>query len=104
VADIQFVTSGEHQVVNVGASTTNMGNWGATDTTDVRHEFGHMLGALDEYFTVNGVNYGPGGQATGNIMNNPANAAAAHHYELIRAAASDLLGTSCSTNSVNVRC
>jgi len=63
-----------------------------------------MLDALDEYFTVNGVNYGPGRQATGNIMNNPANAAAVHHYELIRAAASDLLGTSCSTNSVNVRC
>jgi len=26
VADIQFVTNGKHQVVNVGVSTTNMGN------------------------------------------------------------------------------
>ena len=32
-----------------------------------------MLGALDEYFTVNGVDWGPGRQATGAIMNNPAN-------------------------------
>ena len=55
VTDIQFVTTGEHQVVNVGASTTNMGNWGAADRVDVSHEFGHVFGALDEYFTVNGV-------------------------------------------------
>src|SRR6266567_781118 len=85
-SDIQFVTSGEHQVVNVGTSTSNMGNWGASDTVDVRHEFGHMLGALDEYFTVDGVNWGAGRQATGSIMNNPANPPEARHYDLIRAA------------------
>jgi len=95
--DIQFVTSGEHQVVNVGASTTNMGNWGASDTIDVSHEFGHMLGALDEYFTVNGVNWGPGRQATGAIMNNPANPPVARNYDTIRQAAGALRGAIYST-------
>lgn len=104
VTDIQFVNSGEHQVVTVGATTTNMGNWGRNDTTDVRHEFGHMLGALDEYFTVNGVNYGAGRQATGNIMNNPANNPAAHHYYVVDATVQALLGTNCRTVTVNQNC
>jgi hypothetical protein len=97
VSDIQFVNSGEHQVVNVGASTTNMGNWGASDTIDVSHEFGHMLGALDEYFTVNSVAFGAGRQATGAIMNNPANPPVARHYETVRQAANGLRGTTYST-------
>ena len=104
VTDIQFVENGEHQVVTVGNSTTNMRNWGRNDTRDVGHEFGHMLGALDEYFTVNGVDFGPGRQATGNIMNNPANDPAAHHYDLIRASVQDLLGTNCRTIPVNQNC
>lgn len=104
LTDLQFVNSGEHQVVTVGNSTTNMGNWGQNDTTDVRHEFGHMVGNLDEYFTVNGVNYGPARQATGNIMNNPTNDPAAHHYDVIRAAVQDLLGTSCRTIPVIQNC
>lgn len=102
--DIQFVTSNEHQVVNVGASTTNMGNWGAADTIDVRHEFGHMLGALDEYFTVNGVNWGLGRQATGAIMNNPANAPVARHYDTIRQSAAALTGRSQTTVSQSTPC
>ncbi len=95
--DVQFVSSGEHQVVNVGANTTNMGNWGRDDTVDVCHEFGHMLGALDEYFTVDGVDYGPGRQPTGNIMNNPANAPEPHHVQLVERAAETELGTDCVT-------
>jgi hypothetical protein len=102
--DIQFVTSGEHQVVNVGASTTNMGNWGASDTIDVSHEFGHMLGALDEYFTVNGVTWGPGRQATGAIMNNPANAPVPRNYDTIRQAAVTLRGATYSTIPRTSRC
>lgn len=102
--DIQFVTSGEHQVVNVGASTTNMGNWGANDTIDVSHEFGHMLGALDEYFTVNGVDWGPGRQATGAIMNNPANPPAARHYECIRQGANAMSGTTHTTVDQSSNC
>mgnify|MGYP000909816916 CR=1 FL=1 len=104
VCDIEFVNSGEHQVVNVGTSTTNMSHWGAADTIDVSHEFGHMLGALDEYFTVNGVNYGAGRQPGGAIMNNPANPPAARHYDLVRAGAAALLGHSCSTADVGASC
>ena len=104
VCDLQFVSSGEHQVVNVGASTTNMGNWGAADTIDVTHEFGHMLGALDEYFTVNGTNWGPGRQATGAIMNNPANLPAARHYETVRAASVSLLGSTLQTIASGTPC
>lgn len=104
VADIQFVASGEHQVVVAGTSTTNMGNWGATDAGDVRHEFGHMLGALDEYFTVNGTDWGPGRQPSGAIMNNPANPPAARHYELIRARAQALMGVATTTNAAADPC
>jgi hypothetical protein len=104
VNDIQFVTAGEHQVVNVGTSTANMGLWGATDTVDVSHEFGHMLGALDEYFTVNGVAWGPGRQATGAIMNNPANPPVARHYETVRQAAGALRGETYSTVAQGTSC
>jgi len=102
--DIQFVSSGEHQVVNVGSTTTNMGNWGASDTVDVSHEFGHMLGALDEYFTVNGVNWGAGRQATGAIMNNPANPPAARHYDTVRQAAGTLRSATYSTTAQSSSC
>lgn len=102
--DIQFVASGEHQVVNVGATTTNMGNWGASDTVDVSHEFGHMLGALDEYYTVDGVNWGAGRQPTGAIMNNPANPPVARHYSTVRQAAGTLRGTTYSTVAQGTRC
>ncbi|HKC53855.1 MAG TPA: hypothetical protein VKC33_04340 [Burkholderiales bacterium] len=102
--ELQYVSSGEHQVVTVGTSTTSMTSWGATDTVDVNHEYGHMLGALDEYFTVNGVDYGAGRQATGDIMNNPANQPIAAHYELVRATTSALLGTACSTIPVANNC
>jgi hypothetical protein len=104
VSDIQFVASGEHQVVNVGATTTNMGNWGAADTVDVRHEFGHMLGALDEYFTVNGIDFNGARQPGGNIMNNPANNPIARHYDVVRSAAESLLGTSCVTRAAADPC
>jgi hypothetical protein len=102
--DIQFVSSGEHQVVNVGTTTTNMGNWGASDTVDISHEFGHMLGALDEYFTVNGVNWGAGRQPTGAIMNNPANRPVARHYDTIRRAAAGLTGRSQTTVAQSASC
>jgi hypothetical protein len=104
VIDIQFVTSGEHHVVNVGTSTTNMTNWGAADTVDISHEVGHMLGALDEYFTVNGVVWGPGRQPTGAIMNNPANPPVDRHYDLVRAHAAALLGSNCTTKAVGQPC
>jgi hypothetical protein len=101
---IEFVMSNEHQVVNVGTATTNMNTWGADDTIDVCHEFGHMLGALDEYFTVNGVDWGAARQPTGAIMNNPANPPAGRHYDTVQSAATTLLGTNCSTIAAGGRC
>jgi hypothetical protein len=63
-----------------------------------------MLGALDEYFTVNGVNWGPGRQATGAIMNNPANPPVARHYDCIRQAANALRGTTYTTVAQSSSC
>jgi hypothetical protein len=106
VADVQFVASGEHFVVNAGASTVNMGNWGAADAVDVAHEFGHMLGNPDEYFTVNGVAYGEGRQPGGTIMNNPANHPVARHYDIIREEAARLVGAgaTCAVKGVGEKC
>jgi hypothetical protein len=104
VTDIQFVTTGEHQVVNAVASTVDMGMWGASDPSDVDHEFGHMLGAPDEYFTVNGTNWGPGRQPGAPIMNNPANPPVARNYDLIRTRAQALMGSACTTRGVSDPC
>jgi Domain of unknown function (DUF4157) len=78
--------------------TTDMTHWGMSDTTDVAHEFGHMLGNPEEYFTTNGVDYTRGGTRTGfrdvsgGIMNNPTEDPFTRHYELIRRHAAKLLG------------
>lgn len=101
VIELQFVTSGEHYVVTAGADTTAMRAWGVNDTEDIDHEFGHMLGALDEYFTVDGVDYNGYRQPGGNIMNNPANPPAAHHYHLVREAVRQLLNSNCVTRAVS---
>ena len=45
--------------------TTSMTGWGEADTTDVTHEFGHILGCPEEYFTTNGVDYSRGGRRQG---------------------------------------
>jgi hypothetical protein len=107
---LQLVTSGEHYAVSVapGSQTVNMTSWGLTDT-DQGHEAGHMLGNKEEYFTVDGVAYGPGRQPGGNIMNNPANPPVAAHYWLIQETVDALLGINYSlsggsTRSVNVPC
>jgi len=78
--------------------TTSMTNWGTGDTTDVTHEFGHMLGNPEEYFTTNGVDYTHGGTRRGfrdegvGIMNNPANVPFERHYDTIRQNAAEMLG------------
>lgn len=104
VANIEFVTSGEDQVVNVGNTTTNMGNWGRNDTTAVSHEFGHMLGALDEYYTVDGTPWGMPFQTGAGIMNNPNEGPLARHYGLVDQAVEAALGTPCTTRPVSVNC
>jgi len=78
--------------------TTSMVDWGTSDTTDVTHEFGHMLGNPEEYFTTNRVDYTAGGSRTGfrdvggGVMNNPSEDPFTQHYELIRRHAAKLLG------------
>ncbi|HEX5153067.1 MAG TPA: DUF4157 domain-containing protein [Parafilimonas sp.] len=80
------------------AGTTSMTDWGVKDTVDVAHEFGHMLGNAEEYFTTNGVDYTEGGKKRGfrdtggGIMNNPAEDPAPRHYELVRKTVVNLLG------------
>ncbi len=102
--DIQWVTSpatahytikpqnpGDTQngVAGVGG-TTGMTKWGTADPADVPHEYGHMLGNPEEYFTTNGIDYTYGGTKSGSrdrgagIMNNPSEAPLPRHYESVR--------------------
>jgi hypothetical protein len=80
--------------------TLDMINWGTADRVDITHEFGHMLGNVEEYFTTNGCDYTYGGTKRGyrdkgaGIMNNPAENPFARHYDLIRRKAAILLGVS----------
>lgn len=80
--------------------TRSMTEWGTEDAVDVPHEVGHMLGNLDEYYTINGKKYtGPGEDARkgvdigeGSIMNDPKNNPLERHYELIRKEAAMAIG------------
>jgi len=78
--------------------TTSMLGWGTADTVDVTHEFGHMLGNREDYFTTNGTDFTNGGRRRGfrdvggGIMNNPSEDPFTRHYELIRQHAATLLG------------
>jgi len=78
------------------------------DTVDVTHEFGHMLGNPEEYFTTDGVDYSEGGtkqpfrDPSGGIMNNPANNPLPRNYDPIKAAAQSAMGgSSCSTRTAS---
>lgn len=54
--DVQFVTSGEHHVVNVlaGSGRADMANWYVNSTGGTAaHESGHMFGNADEYVDSN---------------------------------------------------
>jgi hypothetical protein len=115
--EVLYVTSGAHYTITAntpGASeggraglggTTSMTGWGVNDTVDITHEFGHMLGSPEEYFTTNGVDYSAGGTnagfrtATGGVMNNPANGPRPPNYELIRKESTTLMGAgaACTT-------
>ena len=76
--------------------TTSMTGWGTADTVDITHEFGHILGCAEEYFTTNGVDYTYGGRRQGfrdprgGVMNNPAGPALARNFDLIRREAARL--------------
>lgn len=73
--------------------TPDMGNWGADDSAAIVHEFGHMIGCPDEYYTVsfNGVPATPDTYdqlpfTTDSVMNNtgPKGRIHARHYHLIK--------------------
>jgi hypothetical protein len=78
--------------------TTSMTGWGEADTTDVTHEFGHILGCPEEYFTTNGVDYSRGGRRQGfrdpgaGVMNNPEGPALARNFSTIKREAAKLRG------------
>lgn len=112
---VQYVTSGEHQAVAANTpgsggteglgGTNSMNGWGVNDTVDVTHEFGHMLGSPEEYFTTNGVDYTHGGTTRGfrdsgaGIMNNPAGDPLPRNYDLIRREAAAAMGVSCTVQA-----
>jgi hypothetical protein len=75
--------TGDHRVWGVSTRTLNTQNWGINDTHEVAHEVGHLLGNKDEYFTVDGKDYGAVNQPGANVMNNPRGPAAAHHFGLV---------------------
>jgi hypothetical protein len=116
---VQYVDSGEDYTVAAqtpaategGRSglggTTSMTGWGVNDTVDITHEFGHMLGNPEEYFTTNGVDYSEGGKKkpfrdpSGGIMNNPANNPLPRNYDPIKSAAESAMGgASCACRAI----
>ena len=86
--------------------TDSMTGWGVGDDVDVTHEFGHMLGAMEDYFTTNGKDNTAGGTRRGfrdpgaGIMNNPSEDPFTQHYELVRTNAARLLKVDASRCSV----
>ena len=112
-----YVTSGEHYTVTANqpgaggtegqGGTNGMTGWGVNDTVDVTHEFGHMLGNPEEYFTTNGTDYTDGGKnrgfrdPDGGVMNNPAGNPLPQNYDLIRQQAAAVMGqgVACTTTS-----
>lgn len=106
---VEYVNSGQHQTVIASPATKDMAIWGVNDTVDVTHEFGHMLGNPEEYFTTNGVNWAvtvngvfyPFRSPNGTVMNNPANDPVPRHYDLIRQEAGKAMGIDCSFDNPN---
>jgi len=89
------------------SGTSGMTRWGRDDTVDITHEFGHILGNPEEYFTTNGTDYTNGGTKSGfrddagGIMNNPARDPLPRNYEIIRQEAAKLRGSiSCTIQPV----
>lgn len=69
--EVQWVTTNQHHTVRVrqGPARSNMTTWDTNDTGAVAaHEFGHMLGLVDEYSDTNCPNRSP--VNTGTVMDN----------------------------------
>jgi hypothetical protein len=76
--------------------TCSMTDWGTADNTDITHEFGHMIGNKEEYFTTDGQNFATGGKVGfrdpgGGVMNNPAERARLRHFNLLKHQVADML-------------
>jgi hypothetical protein len=103
IANTPGVTEGGRSGVG---GTTSMTGWGTADTTDITHEFGHMLGCPEEYFTTNGVDYaaehgGVGFRAPGaGVMNNPAGPALKRNFDVIRQEAATLRGVGAARTEI----
>ena len=72
--DVQWVNTSQHHNVRVrvGPAPTNMGTWDTNDTGAVAsHEFGHMLGNVNEYVSATCPSRSP--VNTGTIMDNNSN-------------------------------
>lgn len=83
-----------HHDVVFGNKTVDMHFW-STGGNSVDHEFGHMLGPLDEYCTVNSVAHcAP--YLGSNIMNGSGKACVASHFDLVRRLAESVLGGTCT--------
>lgn len=86
--------------------TTSMTGWGTADTVDIAHEFGHMLGCPEEYFTTNGVDFTQGGKLQGfrdpkgGVMNNPAGPVLARNFEFVRKQAAGLRGIALNKTAI----
>jgi hypothetical protein len=86
--------------------TTSMLGWGTEDEVDVTHEFGHMMGAVDDYFTTNGHDHTHGGTTDGfrdeggGIMNAPNEDPFVEHYDLVRQHAAKALKVDASRCTV----
>ncbi len=102
-ADAHYSVAAQSGAVDEGGraglgGTTSMTGWGVDDDVDVTHEFGHMLGAPEDYFTTDGHDHTEGGSkngfrdAGGGVMNNPAEDPFTAHYELIRVYGAKALG------------
>ncbi len=115
--ELKYVDSGQHYTVTANqpaateggragiGGTTSMTGWGVGDTTDITHEFGHMLGCPEEYFTTDGHDYTEGGTKAGfrdpggGIMNNPSGNPTKANYELVRKNAASAMGLTCTTET-----
>jgi hypothetical protein len=72
--EVQWVTSSAHHTVRVrvGPARSNMGTWDTRDTGGVAaHEFGHMVGLVDEYADGTCPSRSP--VNTGTVMDNNSN-------------------------------
>jgi len=91
-----------HHDVVFQNTTDDMHLWSVAGN-DTDHEFGHMIGQLDEYCTVDDTAFCAPYLGT-NIMNATGKLPAAEHFGLVRALAEELLDETCRVVPVGAPC